>query len=332
MSLNNLKKRIAYQGGGRQVDRMIDDKRRSLNKALLYSYQSATAVLEDGREFRCLINPNKISMEADDKMLSIPFKDICLNKEPSEGEKTLDGKEEIGIRCGSVIEWKENGTHWIVYSQYLQEIAYFRGLMRQCANEYLEIGGKRFWYYLKGPDEKGIDWQKTKHLIFNDLNYTIEIYISNTTETNEFFQRFKKLKIKGKPFKVQAVDSLSTDGILTVYLKEDYTNVWEDEIEIEEDIITSTEEAQTFTLRKNMAIQPQIQGPSQVYPYDIIEYKILNSAPGAWYLSNNRAKILEQNDSSVKIEITTGKSGSISLIYKNGSKEDIVFNIEILSL
>ena len=114
--LTNLQKRINYRGGARQVDRMIEEKRHSLNKALLYSYQSATAVLEDGRKFRCLINPNKLSMELDDKMLSIPFRDICLNKEKPEGDKTSDGKEDIGVTCGSVIEWEENGTHWIVYS------------------------------------------------------------------------------------------------------------------------------------------------------------------------------------------------------------------------
>ena len=56
--------------------------------------------------------------------------------------------------------------------------------MRQCDDETIEIGGKRFWYYLKGPDEKGIDWQKSKHFIFNDLNYTLEIYISNNSVTN----------------------------------------------------------------------------------------------------------------------------------------------------
>lgn len=317
MSLNNLKKRIEYRGGGRQVDRMIEDKQKSLEKALLYSYQSATAVLEDGREFRCLINSNKINMEADDKMLSIPFEDICLNK-----EKPLEGKEKIGVKCGSVIEWKETGTHWIVYSQYLQEIAYFRGLMRQCDNDYLEIGGKRFWYYLKGPDEKGIDWQKTKHFMFNDLNYTVEIYISNTTETNEFFHRFKKLKVKGRPFEVQAVDDLSTDGILTIYLKEDYTNDWapdnESEIQTPDvDIPTGAD---------------YIDGPLQVYPYDIIEYKILNVTGGQWQLSNNRAKILSQNESSVQIEITTGKSGSVSLLYIKDGIEITKCNIKILSL
>lgn len=319
MSLNNLKKRIEYRGGARQVDRMIEDKERSLSKALLYSYQSATAVLEDGREFRCLINPNKISMEADDKMLSIPFEDICLNKAPSENQ----GKEKIGIKCGSVIEWKETNTHWIVYSQYLQEIAYFRGLMRQCDTqvEITDANGNKinYWVYLKGPDEKGIDWQKTKHFIFNDLNYTVEIYISNTTETNEFFHRFKKLKIKGKPFEVQAVDDLSSDGILTVYLKEDYTNDWAQEKE--EEIIS------TLSTNTN-----QITGPIDVYPYDIIEYQGPNIKGGKWLLSNNRARILSQSESSVKIEITTGKSGSVSLIYRVDGAEDIIQNINVLSL
>jgi len=127
MSLKNLKARINYYDGARQYDRMVDDKKRSLNKSLLYSYQSATAVLSDGREFRCLINPNKISMEIDDKVLSIPFEDICLNrKKPVDGITSM-GKEPIGVKCGDVIRWKENNTCWIIYSQYLQETAYFRG-------------------------------------------------------------------------------------------------------------------------------------------------------------------------------------------------------------
>jgi len=140
-------------------------------------------VLRDGREFRCLINPNKISMELDDKVLSIPFRDVCLNKDKPEETTTSDGKEDIGVKCGDIIQWKENSTYWIVYSQYLQETAYFRGQMRQCEPEAITIGDQQFWYYLKGPDEKGIDWQKTKHFVFNELNYSIEIYISKTIET-----------------------------------------------------------------------------------------------------------------------------------------------------
>jgi hypothetical protein len=56
---------------------------------LLYSYQAATAILEDGREFRCLINPDKNKPAYDNKIISIPYKDICLNK-PMVG-KTTEG-------------------------------------------------------------------------------------------------------------------------------------------------------------------------------------------------------------------------------------------------
>jgi hypothetical protein len=57
--------------------------------------------------------------------------------------------------------------------------------MRQCESEPLYIGDDStpYYYYLKGPDEKSIDWQKSKHFIFNDLNYNIEIYISKTEQT-----------------------------------------------------------------------------------------------------------------------------------------------------
>ena len=77
MSLETLKMRLNYNGGVSQQDRMIKDKERSLKKALLYSYQSGTAVLEDGREFRCLMNPDKEKMDYDNKIISIPFRDIC---------------------------------------------------------------------------------------------------------------------------------------------------------------------------------------------------------------------------------------------------------------
>lgn len=338
--LSNLQKRIDYRGGARQVDRMIADKERSLNKALLYSYQSATIELVKTKEqFRCLINPNKFTMEADDKIISIPFEDICLNKPKPEEAITSTGKTKVDLVIGDVIKWKgkteDKDTYWIVYSQYLQETAYFRGQMRQCENEPIYINNQPYYFYLKGPDEKGIDWLKSKRFIFNDLNYSLEIYISKTKETNEFFQRFKKCKILDKNWEVQAVDRYSTDGILIVYLKEDYSNIWEDAPpSVEEDVIEIQEENPvTFGLRRATAqVIPAIEGPNEVYPYDIVSYKILNATGGEWILSNKRARIKSFDDSSVIIEITTGKSGSISLIYRVQGIEDIILNINILSL
>ena len=330
MSLNNLKKRIGYRGGARQVDRMIEDKEKSLKKALLYSYQSATAVFADGREFRCLINQNKIDMELDDKMISIPWEDICLNKPKPEGQTTTQGVEPTGVKVGDIIEWKETGTHWLIYNQYYQEIAYFRGLMRQCEDEFLEINGIRFWYYLRRREDKNIIWQKTDHFIYNKLNSNIEIYTSNTPETNEFFQRFKKIKLKGKNYEVEVVDRFSSDGIMVVYLKEDYSNQWmpDNHEEIDEGEIEAP--GATFSRLKSIALT--IDGAAELYPYDLATYKISTDLNGKWEVSNKNARIIKHDSTTVTLEVTSGKSGKFDLYYKVDGETKATLNISILSL
>ena len=67
------------------------------------------------REFRCLINPNKNKPEYDNKILSIPFYDICLNKDRV--GTTTQGQEEIGIKGGDVFTWKETNTKWLLVKQ-----------------------------------------------------------------------------------------------------------------------------------------------------------------------------------------------------------------------
>ena len=59
--LQLMKTRLDYRGGTDQQARMIKDKRRNLDKALLYSYQGAKIrrVNED-MIVRGLINPNQI--------------------------------------------------------------------------------------------------------------------------------------------------------------------------------------------------------------------------------------------------------------------------------
>jgi hypothetical protein len=58
--IDDMKIRLNYAGGAVAESRFQNDKLRTLKKALLYSYQAATAILEDGREFRCLINPDNL--------------------------------------------------------------------------------------------------------------------------------------------------------------------------------------------------------------------------------------------------------------------------------
>ncbi len=118
--LDRLKTRINYTGNTVQK-RYEKDKLRGLRQALKFSYQSETVILNDGREFKALINRDNLKKNYDDKILSIPYQDICLNK-PRVG-KTTGGLEIVGLKVGDTFTWKENNTHWIIYMQQIQEMA-----------------------------------------------------------------------------------------------------------------------------------------------------------------------------------------------------------------
>ena len=106
--LDEMGLQLYAAGGPGQQSRMIRDKRKSLNRALLYSYQSAFVkkVYQFGEEppmtqtneiERALINPDKLKMDYDDKIISIGF--------------------ESGFKSGDIFEWLNTGTHWIIKLQ-----------------------------------------------------------------------------------------------------------------------------------------------------------------------------------------------------------------------
>lgn len=193
--LDNLNNRLNYRGGVKQHNRMVNGKLEALKRALLYSYQAATAILADGREFRCLINPDKLKVNYDDKIISIPFDDICLNNT----DKETRGKVEvIGMKTGDVFTWKETNTNWIVYLQRLEEKAYFRAEIRKC--EYtLDINGKGYKIYARKKALSEIPWHTSKGISWNDLDYALEMYITKDEITKDYFERFKIVKIGEQP-------------------------------------------------------------------------------------------------------------------------------------
>jgi hypothetical protein len=329
--LDNLKLRLSYQGGSQQQGRMNVDKLRSLKRSLIYSYQAATAVLADGREFRCLINPDKLKNNYDDKIISIPFKDVRLNiEEDNKIKTTSQGEEEIGIKAGDVFTWKENNTYWIVYLQRLEETAYFRAEIRRCQYE-IEVNGNKYKVWIAGPSKETVTWHSkntTPKITWNDIDYDLEMYVTKTEDTEQFFHRFAKIEIDGKPYEVQAVDSISTEGIIEVALKEDFKNTIKKELiaeatKLEEDNIENSEEQDDT---------PRIIGNAIVYPYDEQHYEIKNTSDGTWKVTNEKIKILSQNSDAIDIMINTGRTGKFDLIYQQTSKEDIVLHITINSL
>jgi hypothetical protein len=304
------------------------DKLKSLKKALLYSYQAATAVLSDGREFRCLINPNKLSVDLDNKILSIPFKDICLNTDRI--GTTSQGEVETGVKEGDVIEWKENSSHWIVYLQRLEETAYFRADLRRCRHQIALDNGKKYWVYVRGPVEKNIAWMQGGGNYINKLNNTLQMYITQNEETLNYFHRFSKIKLNGNTWEVQAVDSISTPGLIEIALKEDSNNTPKDDLDkaVQDSInVVYIDERQ----------EEYIHGPKEVYPYETHSYELKNSdlTNGYWQLSNmsrkNAAKIVSFDESKVIVSILTGKSAKIQLDFV-AEERQVSLPIEIKSL
>lgn len=328
MSIELLNKRLNYHGGNQQ-QRFISDKLRSLKKALLYSYQAATATFADGREFRCLINPDKNKPAYDNKILSIPYKDICLNK-PRVG-KTTQGQEEIGCKPGDVFVWKETDTHWLIYLQYLEEDAYFRSEIRRC-DQQVKVNDISYWVYLRGPVETSIEWAQKAGIEWNTLNYSLVMYITADQNTNEYFERFKTIKVTDprygttKTWHVVGIDPYYGDGILQVFLDEYFENSIADAVAASKSTETGIEEPQDSTAAF-------ISGPTEVTQYSKAYYSIQNASNGHWYLLwKNKEQDLKSTLDIIPLNISLGELGTFTLIYRIDGQQDITLNVTIKPL
>lgn len=325
MSLELMNKRLNYHGGNQQ-QRMIGDKLRTLKRALLYSYQAATAVLADGRQFRCLINPDKNEPNYDNKEISIPYKDICLNK--TKVGKTSQGEQEVGMVPGNVFTWKQTNTHWLVYLQYLQEDAYFRSEIRRC-DQQVNVNDTPYWVYIRGPVQTSIVWNQKQKVEWNDLNHSLVMYITKDENTCGYFYRFQKLKVLDpksgveKTWQVVDADPYYGDGIIQVFLDEFFENTIKEAMEKQKQVIINPQ------LPEN---EPQIIGAVQVFQYSKNNYSIKNAEGGYWLL---KYKENEQNLSSTATEITLniGRTlGIFTLIYRRENEDDITLDIKVISI
>ena len=328
MSLELLNKRLRYQGGNQQ-ERFIKDKLNSLKKALLYSYQAATATLADGREFRCLINPDKTKPAYDNKIISIPYKDVCLNK-PRVG-KITEGEEQVGMKPGDVFTWKETNTHWLVYLEAIEEDAYFRSEIRRC-DQQVEINKTKYWVYLRGPVETSIEWTQKSQIEWNTLNYSLVMYITADQNTNEYFERFKTIKVtdprynKEKTWQVVGVDPYYGDGILQVFLDEFFENSIADAVAAEK-------QKQTSQVNPTNETAALISGPTEVQQYSKAYYEIQNAENGHWYLSwKGQEQDLKSSNKIIPLNVSIGELGVFTLIYRIDGQEDITLDVKIIPI
>lgn len=211
--------RLQQHGGNTQQERMIKDKRRSLDHAVKYSYQAARirkVGAESRRPVRALINPNKLKPDYDEKTLSVGF--------------------EHDIHCGDVFEWMGTRTHWLVYLQDTTELAYFRGDIRKCSYHISwqdEVGEHTTYAAVRGPVETRIISQRQHDIVMDTPNYSLHLLMPKNEETLSYFKRYGKFYLNGDKvcWRVEAVDWISTPGVLEITAVEYYANETEDDIE-----------------------------------------------------------------------------------------------------
>ena len=307
---DRMKIRMNYHGDQTSADtwtRMRQDKLRSMLPALYSSYQAAIVqkyVASQGENqtspyFRCLINHDKLKVDYQDKIISIPFEENSVQIDPVKDNKDYWPTE---FKAGTTFKWihgnKEEwvpDSYWIVYLQYSEETAYFRGEIRKADDEIVIItidddGNEKSVTYrgwTTGPNQTNILWNVKQGVIWNNLNYTKELYIAKDETTQAFFKRFDRVKINGQPWQVQAFNdnygASSSDpntGIIRVALKETYTNT-DSQIKQRE--------------KENQSTNAAIVGSSVLSPYDTdIKYSILNSPAGAaWSVTSSGSAAIQ---------------------------------------
>lgn len=322
---NEMAKRLKASGGFPQQDRMIRDKRHSLDRAVLYSYQGAwvkkqyydfTPTMEGVKEappVRALINSNKLKQDYDDKIISVGF--------------------EHDFRTGDVFEWCNTKSYWLIYLQDLTELAYFRGDIRRCRYEieWRDENDKQCRTYaaIRGPVETKIDYIQKHGISIDNPNFSLHLLMPKNKDTLKKFKRYSKFYLQGTVegedqtcWRVEAIDSFSTPGILEINAVEYYANETNDDIE--NGIVDA------FII-KPMDPNPEVNTEFQIYGETFIKpkkeyvYYIDGTLSGKWYLSDNTLPIKfetfedEEGHNAVRIKWTATMSGQFDIWFGDAS-------------
>ena len=325
---------LEYNGGRLQQERMIYDKRRSLDRAVLYSYQAGgfrkiDADPED-RPVRGLMNPNKVKQDYDEKIISIGY--------------------EHGFQTGTVFEWVGTKTYWIIYLQELTELAYFRGNCRRCSYKVsipvLDEDGntisKEVFASVIGPQQKNIQTTNVNGNSIDVLNNTITLWVPKTKETVAFFSRrmkndryiYDKFAIRPieetfldwEIYHIEDADWLSTPGAIRVTaleVKNAGVDLDDTGLYIPDTSDTANQVVEDYN---DYIVEDLIVGETFIRPTLEYTYRYDGDiAAGEFIIGGNKAPVhvIEKTNSHIKLKWTRTHSGQFDLIYRITSKNPV---------
>ena len=302
--------RLQQAGGNRQQERMIKDKRRSLDHALWYSYQGANVLKVDAQNrnpVRALINPNKLKPDYDDKIISIGY--------------------EHNFNPGTIFEWVGTKTYWIVYLQDLTELAYFRGDIRKCSYEIVwedEEGQHKSFAAVRGPVETKINYIQKHGISVDTPNHSLSILMPKSESAIKYFKRYTKFYLQGIDtcWRVEATDYISTPGIFEITAVEYYANETEDDIEagIVGGLIEEIKDP-------NPPEEMQIIGDTFIKVKKSYNYKFEGTLAEKWFVDEKYpVKLVYDKDDPRNITLTwtAGYTGQFDLCYGSYIKTIVV--------
>lgn len=324
---SSIPQRLRVHGGFDQQSRMVHDKKRTLDRVLNFSYHGAN-VRKDGPKdldqatrdvlypmVRALINPDKTKMDYDDKIISVPF--------------------EYGLGVGDVFEWCGTGSHWLIYLQDMNEIAYFRGEIRKCQYEISwedEDGQHSTYAAVRGPVETKINYIQKHQISVDTPNYSLHILVPRNEETLKQFKRYSKFYLQdsepGAPnvcWRVEATDWISTPGILEINAVEYYANETEDDVE---NGIVGALIAKPVDPNEGTPAEDVIEGDTFIKPHGIYFYKYRGLATGRWKVDTDNLPLTisvnPKDNRQLQLRWEKSHSGQFDITYGKITKTIVV--------
>ena len=309
-SLDLMQARLRARGGVAQQDRMIKDKRETLDRVVWYSYQGADVRKLDSETVeRALINPNTVKQDYDDKTISIGY--------------------EHDYKPGTIFEWVNTNTKWLIYLQDLTELAYFKGDIRKCNYKIKWKKGDQVlstYAAVRGPVETKINSTKANKTNMDLPSHTLQLMLPATPEVLEYFTRYNKFYLN--PLKegdipvcwsIEATDTISTQGVLEVTASEDYIDNQQDDVK----------EGLANIWVEDLPVEPEnpsIIGNVFIKPKKSYEYEYIGKEKGIWsYDTRLPIDITTINDNKIVLTWKTTYTGEFVLQYLDTEDKNIKY-------
>lgn len=206
MNLDLYRKRQEAYGGSSSIDKLDYRNKQLFNRALQESFNAEEVVLNN-KDWRALILEDKLTLELDQKWIGMPL--------------------ESNLKPGDVIHVKRNDVRWIMVQTDLSERSFCRCVGKRCVTEIAwrdeDDNVHSSWAALRGPTETSIKTEARKHILFDQGNEKVALWLPDTPETKSL-RRYKHIMVKGETWEIASVDYLTTPGILELNLVEAQDN------------------------------------------------------------------------------------------------------------